>query len=345
MNSTNTAILLINLGTPDGCDISSVRRYLAEFLMDKHVIDVPYLLRWIIVWLFILPFRPKRSANAYQRIWTEQGSPLMIISQEVQNQLATKTSEPVYLAMRYGRPSIRSILSQIHKQHPSLECIKVLPLYPHYALASTQSVIEKTKKEAQTLSISTPIKFRSSFYNDPLYIKALSLSIKRALKPGVDYLLFSYHGIPIRHLGKVDPTSRHCGTKECCERASIAHATCYKHQVKVTTQLVIEQLGLSANQYGISFQSRLGKDPWIPPFTDELIPQLAKKGVRHLAVVCPAFVSDCLETIEEIGMEARDLFLENGGTEFSLIDCLNSDSDWIDALQSMCEDDQTFQPL
>ena len=341
MSYHKKAVLLVNLGSPDSTRISDVRRYLGEFLMDKYVLDVPAFLRWILVYCLIMPFRPKKSAEAYQSIWWDEGSPLIVLSKRLLSLVKAKVSYPVELGMRYGNPSIKFGIERLYQSNPQLEEILLLPLYPHYAMASTKTVIEKTK---EIMSLDYPqlhLKYIESFYNYPAYINALSQSIQDFLNDNdVDYLLFSYHGIPERHVKKTDPTMQHCKKVEnCCHIASEGHRYCYSHHVYKTTELVVEKLGLKKDTYSISFQSRLGNDPWLTPATDAVIEDLGKLGIKRLAVVCPAFVSDCLETLEEIGDEGKELFLESGGESFTLIPCLNERSDWVDAMIELLADD------
>jgi protoporphyrin/coproporphyrin ferrochelatase len=331
------AILLINLGSPDSPSVPDVKTYLDEFLMDPYVIDLPYLLRFAIVKGIILNTRPKKSAEAYQTIWKPEGSPLIIISEQLQAALSKKTDIPIGLAMRYGNPSIHDGIDALVNQHPHLEKIIAVPLYPHYAMASTKTVIEKTNQVISEHFPQLSVDYVPPFYQHPEYIKALSASINHHLPNNVDHLLFSYHGIPVRHVKKTDPTKKHCfKSKDCCMIPnSAAHAVCYPHQIKRTTELVAQHLPLRRDQWSWSYQSRLGTDEWLQPFTDKEFERLAKEGVKNLAVCCPAFVSDCLETIEEIGEEGKEIFKHHGGETFTLIPCLNTDDAWVDALKQV----------
>lgn len=331
---TEHAILLVNLGSPDSTSIPDIKRYLAEFLMDNYVIDLPWPLRAAIVYGPILTFRPKKTAAAYSRVWTKSGSPLVQISKGLQNKVQSKLDKPVYLAMRYGNPSIPDIISTINAEHPNLKALTVIPLYPQYAMSTTLTVEKAIEKAAKTIGLKATISFKSAFYNDPSYIKALVDSAKKQLH-GAEHILFSYHGLPERHLRKTDP-GLHCTSTSCCETPSEAWKTCYKHQAKVTTELFMQVLGNSV-PYSIAFQSRLGPDKWIAPSTEDELIRLAKTGVKRLHVICPSFVSDCLETLEEINMEGRETFLEHGGSTFTYIPCLNTTDEWVNTIVNWCK--------
>ena len=331
------AILLINLGSPSSTNPDDVKVYLDEFLMDEFVIDLPYLVRYLLVKGIILNTRPKKSAEAYASIWWDEGSPLIVLSERFQSKFQQKTPLPVGLAMRYAQPSIQQGIQSLLDDNPSIEHIVAVPLYPHYAMATTRTVVDKTNDVIRDHFSHLTVDFVPPFYQHPAYISALSASIGSHLNKSIDYLLFSYHGIPVRHLKKTDPTKRHCyKVPNCCEvPCDEAHDVCYRHQLVQTTQLVANQLRLDPKQYSISFQSRLGLDEWLKPPTDKEIERLAKEGIKHLAVCCPAFVADCLETLEEMGEEGKEIFLEHGGESFTLIPCLNDDDQWVDALHDI----------
>jgi len=330
--SSRRAVFLVNLGSPDSTSIPDVRRYLNEFLMDERVIDVPWALRRFIISCFILPFRPKKSAHAYENIWTPEGSPLVVTSRKLQKLLGEKIPLPVGLGMRYGNPSIRRGLEELLKDS-SLTEIFMIPLYPHYAMSSFESVVVKAREEIKALGSRVALKVIHPFYDDPLYLDALETSIRPHLEQPWDHILFSYHGIPKRHLLKGDPSKAHCmKVEDCCNVDCAVHKVCYRHQSVHTTQSMVQRLGIPPEKYTTSFQSRLGSEEWCVPYTDQTITRLAQSGIKKLVVLCPAFVSDCLETIEEIGMEGRDNFLEHGGEEFRLIPCLNEHPKWVDAL-------------
>jgi len=327
------AVLLANLGSPDSFDVADVRNYLDEFLMDVNVIDAPLLLRTLIVRGFILPSRPKFSAEAYKKIWTDDGSPLIVSSNKVKDKLINHIGLPIELGMRYGNPSIGSAIKNLKKDNPGLQQILLVPLYPHYARSSFGTVVDKVRSELSNLYPDVKLYILSNFYNNKLYINALSESIKPFIEDGYEHILFSYHGLPERHLRKTDPTKKHClKVENCCIVESPAHQYCYRHQVFETTRLTIEALGISREKYSISFQSRLGWDKWLDPNTEAQLQKLANTGVKKLLVVCPAFVSDCLETLEEIEIRGKEDFLSAGGEELILIPCLNDNQIWIETL-------------
>lgn len=326
------AVLLVNLGSPDSTSVRDVRRYLKEFLLDPRVIDGPWLTRQLVVRCLILPRRPKNTAHAYEQIWTSEGSPLVVISRKVQALLQQRIEFPVELAMRYGNPSIPDVMKNLLMK--GVDEILLLPLYPHYAMSSYETVVERVREVLAEYKAQVQLKILQPFYKDPLYIDALVESAKEELARGYDHLLISFHGLPQRHLKISDPTHAHCMVKEsCCTTPHQAHDTCYRAQAFQTVHHFVAKAGIPSERYSVSFQSRLGRDPWLTPFTDEKIPALAREGVRKLLVLSPSFVSDCLETLEELGMRGKDLFLEAGGKEFALIPCLNEQLSWIDALE------------
>jgi ferrochelatase len=326
-------ILLVNLGSPDSTSVGDVRRYLNEFLMDGRVIDAAWPLRRFIVGMVLIN-RPKESAHAYTKIWTPEGSPLVVISRHVQTKLQACVPVPVELAMRYQNPSITAGLTRL--RDAGVDDVLAIPLFPHYAMSSFESAAEEVKRVAARMAPALKITIQPPFYQNPDYITALVASAKSYLDGGYDHLLFSYHGIPERHLRKSDTTGCHClQMADCCNVASPAHSTCYRAQCFKTVELFVKQAGIPKEKYSVSFQSRLGKDPWLKPYTDFELVEFPKRRIRKLLVMCPAFVSDCLETIEEINMRGRETFLEAGGKEFNQIPCLNEEPLWIDALQNM----------
>ena len=332
-------ILLANLGSPDSPKVKDVRRYLAQFLMDKYVIDVPLILRWLIIYCFILPFRPKKSAEAYASIWWDEGSPLIEISKRFFSKFRKEVSVPVSLGMRYGNPSIQSSIEDLLRQEPELEKINLLPLYPHYAMSSTKTVVEETQHVLKKIRPGVKLEVFPPFYQEEWYISSLLKSIEEVKLDKRRHMLFSYHGLPVRHLIKTDPSGKWCrNQKNCCTTTCNiepnAHETCYSHQVHMTTKKVVENLGLKQDNYTICFQSRLGRDEWIRPSTEETLISLAKKGVEDVTVICPAFVADCLETLEEIKEELKEIFIEHGGKTFEYIPCLNDKDYWVKALAS-----------
>lgn len=325
-------VLLINLGSPESPEPEDVKPYLDEFLMDKYVIDYPYLLRALLVRGIILRKRPESSSEAYKKIWWEEGSPLIVLSERLHKKVLKKTNIPVVLAMRYGKPSIETGLQELADK--GVTEVLLFPLYPQYAMATTLTILALAEEIRKNKFPDMVFSDVPAFYNNPDYIKVLSGSIKKSLENfEYDHLLFSYHGVPERHIKKTDITKSHCkinGT--CCATPSAAHKFCYRHQCYETTRLVVEQLGLEEDKYSVTFQSRLGADKWLEPYTDKEINKMPEKGIKNLAVVTPAFVADCLETLEEIGMRADEDFKEHGGENFHTIPCLNDNDDWVDVV-------------
>lgn len=330
-----TGILLINLGTPDAPDPAPVRRYLREFLSDPRVIDINPIGRFLLLNLIILPFRPKRSAAAYRQIWTAEGSPLLLHGRALAAALRERMPEyPIELAMRYGNPAIEPALTRLREQ--SCDRVVVVPLYPHYAASSTGSSVERVYRIAAKLWNTPYLTVVPPFYEHPAFIGAFSLIGRRqldALAP--DHVLFSFHGLPERHvIASADP-KRCVAQRDCCDHLVDANRNCYRAQCFATARALAAKLGLASDAWSISFQSRLGRTPWIKPYTDEVIPALAKQGVRKLAVFCPAFVADCLETLEEIGIRARADFRAAGGETLELMTSLNSEPVWVEALEHL----------
>ena len=325
-------VLLVNLGSPDSPNPPEVKKYLEEFLMDERVIDAPKLLRTLLVKGIILNTRPKKSAKAYQKIWWEEGSPLIVLSERLQAKVQEKVSVPVALAMRYGNPSIKSGLQALADQ--GVTDTLIIPLYPQFAMATTETILVLAEELRQQHF--SEMKFTSlpAFYHHADYIRVLSNSIQEYLKDKEwEHLLFSYHGVPKRHIRKSDITKSHSKMDgKCCSTPSAAHEFCYSHQCYETTRKVAEYLELKEGTYSTSFQSRLGLDPWLQPYTDKTIEAFAKNGTKKMAVVTPAFVSDCLETLEEIGMEAVEDFEDNGGEHLHVVPCINDREDWINVL-------------
>ena len=322
-------ILLVNLGSPDTPEPKDVKKYLGEFLMDPRVIDVPLWARNLLVKGIILNTRPKASAAAYKKIWWEEGSPLIVISERVQDKLQEKVEFPVALAMRYGSMTIKKGLQQLVDK--GVDEVLLIPLYPQFAMATTETILVLAEEVRKAHFPQLEITDFPAFYNREDYIEVLSNSIKNHLT-GIDYehLLFSYHGVPERHIRKSDITKSHCQIDGlCCKTPSQAHEFCYRHQCLEVTRLVAKALGLEEGTFSTSFQSRLGFDPWLQPYTDRTIERLGKEGVKKMAIVTPAFVSDCLETLEEIAMEGEEIFHEVGGKEFTTVPCLNDDDEWI----------------
>jgi protoporphyrin/coproporphyrin ferrochelatase len=321
-------VLLVNLGSPESPTPAAVKPYLDEFLMDRFVIDVPFLLRALLVRGIILQTRPKKSAAAYAKIWWDEGSPLVVISQRMQKKVQKLVDIPVALSMRYGTMTIQKGLQELKDK--GVTEVMLMPLYPQHAMASTTTIV--VLAEELRAKHFPEMKFTNvpAFYNKDGYIKALANSIKNHLGDyDYDHLLFSYHGIPKRHIRKTDVTKSHCAIDgSCCNTPSPAHEFCYRHQCYETTKQVVKLLGIPEGKYSQTFQSRLAGDKWLTPYTDVEINKMPEKGIKKLAVVTPAFVSDCLETLEEIAMEANHQFKENGGQEFRAIPCMNDDDEW-----------------
>lgn len=325
-------VLLMNLGSPDSTEVKDVRRYLMEFLMDGKVIDYAYPWRLLLVGGIIVPFRAPKSAAAYRSIWTKEGSPLIVISRQLQQQVQQQLSDPVEIAMRYGNPSVAAAYERLMQQQPGLQEVIAVPLYPHFAMSSYETAVDHAKSVHQKGRYPFSLSFIKPFYNEPHYIQALEESLLPYLQQDFDHILFSYHGVPERHLLKSDITGNHClKSGDCCQTASAAHAFCYRHQCFETTRILTQKLQIPESKYSISFQSRLGKG-WVEPFTDARLAALPGEGKKKILVVCPAFVSDCLETLEEIAVEGKEIFLHAGGSSFTFIPCLNTSNAWVNTI-------------
>jgi ferrochelatase len=330
------AVLLVNLGSPDSPSVADVRRYLREFLMDGRVLDAPWPIRFCVVHFAILPSRPKQSAEAYHTIWTPEGSPLVVTSKRVQALLQERLTAPVKLAMRYQNPSIPDAIAEM--AGAKIDEVLLISLFPHYAMSSFETAVERVKEVAAQLGNGMRVHVQPPYFEHPDYIEALVGSARPFLDKPFDHLLFSFHGIPVRHLKKSDPTGRHCQVVEdCCNKPSPAHETCYRAQCFRTVKAFVKRAGLAPDRYSVAFQSRLGREPWLTPYTDKVLEELPKRGVKRLLVICPAFVSDCLETIEEIGMRGRETFEHAGGATYDLIPCLNEHPLWIKTLEGMAK--------
>jgi ferrochelatase len=328
-------ILLMNLGSPDSTSVKDVRKYLNEFLMDKRVIDIPYLARVLLVQGIIVPFRAPKSAEAYRTIWTDKGSPLIDMTRQLQEKVQAHFDEPIEIAMRYGNPGSKEAFDKLMKRSPEITEVIALPLYPHYAMSSYETAVENIKDIHQQYKYPFKLTIIPPYYNNKTYIAALAESIRPYLVKDYDHILFSYHGVPARHIRKSDVTGNHClRSATCCETDSPAHKVCYRHQCFTTTRLVTKELGIPENRYSISFQSRLGKG-WLQPFTDVRLEEMPKEGIKKLLILCPAFVSDCLETLEEIAERGKETFMEAGGTEYTMIPCLNVQPGWIKAVEEL----------
>jgi ferrochelatase len=330
---TKKAVLLLNLGTPDQCEPADVKRYLRQFLNDPRVIDLPAFIRWPLVNLAIIPFRYKKTAAAYQKIWEKAGSPLSIHTSAMQQALGEVLGEEyqVEYGMRYGSPSIDSALNKLN----SCGSITVIPLFPQYSSAATGSAIEELLKPFSGQWNVPEIRIIRDFYNHPGFISAQAELIKQHIAgKNIDQVLFSYHGLPERHINKSECTVK-CDRSNACPVVSSQNLYCYRAQCYATTSLLASELGLTQDQYFHSFQSRLGRTPWITPYTDLVLPELIQKGVKNIAIVCPSFVADCLETLEEINIRAREQWTALGGNQFTFIPCVNSSPLWVNALADM----------
>lgn len=329
-------VLLVNLGSPDAPTPEAVKPYLDEFLMDERVIDLPYLLRAFVVRGIILRKRPAKSAAAYKKIWWKEGSPLIVISKRTQEKIRQRVDIPVALAMRYGNPSLESGLKELADK--GVTEVLLFSLYPQYAMATTETIEvladELVKKKYPQLKVT---KF-PAFYNRPDYIESLANVTQKDLANfDYDHILFSYHGVPERHIKKTDKTGKHKSVKikegeYCCKPGTPEAEFCYRTHCYETTRQMVEKLGIPEDKYTLTFQSRLGIDKWLQPFTADKVRELAQKGVKKLAVLTPAFVADCIETLEEIEMEAGTDFKANGGEQFKMISCLNDDDQWMDTM-------------
>jgi len=326
-------VLLINLGTPDDTSVSAVRRYLKEFLHDPRVIDLPRFWRWLLVDFLILPFRSKKSARAYQQIWLNRESPLLKytrdLSQAVQQDLGDEYQ--VEFAMRYGHPSIASVSKKMVKCAE----IKVIPLFPQYASASTGSAIEETLTQLKARWNIPQITIQRDFFANQDFIHAYAEIITKTLSgKQYDKLVFSYHGLPERHINKSECQAS-CDHLHPCPIVTDANRFCYRAQCYETTRLIAQELQLPEDRYVVAFQSRLGRTPWIKPYTDLELPKLIAQGVKNIAVVCPSFVADCLETLEEVNIRTRAQWQALGGEDFIFVPCLNSNPSWVTALSKM----------
>jgi len=331
-------LLLLNLGTPDDPYPPAVRRYLRVFLSDPRVIDIHPVARQLLLNLVILPFRPARSSEAYRKIWTTRGSPLLFHSQDLASQVqqALGPSWKVVLGMRYGNPATGAALRELH--HAGCSPIHVLPLYPQYASASTGTALERVYAEAATLPVTPVLRVIPDFYVHPGFIGPAA-DLARAAAAEADHVLFSFHGVPERHVKASDFSGAHClSSPGCCDSIQLANRSCYRAQCQATARALAAALALPAERWSVSFQSRLGRTPWIRPFTDEVVPELARRGVRRLAVLCPSFTADCLETLEEIGIRAKEDFLAAGGESLSLVPCVNADPAWAEGVADMARE-------
>ena len=332
-------LLLINLGTPDEPTTAAVRRYLAQFLSDPRVLDINPVGRWLLLHGAILRTRPAKSAHAYRQIWTERGSPLLFHSRDLAAAVQARLGDgwKVALGMRYGSPSIASAFRELRAA--GVDRIVVLPLFPQYASSSTGSAVEELYRVAGAELTVAPIEIRPAFHDDPGFLAAF-VAVGRAALDGfaADHVLFSFHGLPERHMKEGDPSGRHClASPDCCAAITEVNRNCYRAQSFATARELAAGLELADGGWTVSFQSRLGRTPWIKPYTDLVLDELAARGVKRLAVLCPAFVADCLETLEEIGLRARAQFKAAGGEDLILVPSLNATSPWADAVAAIAQ--------
>jgi ferrochelatase len=327
-------LLLINLGTPEAPTIPAVRRYLREFLSDPRVIDIHPIGRWLLLNLVILPRRPRVSAAAYQKIWTDRGSPLLVHSMELARLVARELDGEmeVELGMRYGQPSLAVALDRLRKK--GVRELTAVPLYPQGAASSTGSSLARLYELLKEIWDPLPAKIAGPFFADPDFLDAFAQVARPVLDTArPEHILFSFHGLPERQVRKSDPTASHClSWASCCEQLGPSNRDCYRAQSFFTAHNLAQRLGLSPDRFTVSFQSRLGRTPWIKPYTDLLLLELARRGIKRVAVICPSFVADCLETLEEIGIRGRESFLAAGGEELALVPCLNTHPAWLDAV-------------
>jgi protoporphyrin/coproporphyrin ferrochelatase len=328
-----TGVLLINLGTPDSPSVSDVRSYLSQFLNDPRVIDIPWLLRKMLVNLIIVPFRAPKSAKIYQKLWTDNGSPLLLYSERAKDLLHQSLGNDydVHLAMRYKNPSIPDVMETMRKKNYNK--IIVVPMFPQYASASTGSALEEVMRVLRTWWVIPELKFISQYYDNPLFIKACVAKGKKYDFNEYDHVLFSYHGLPERQVDKVYDEGL-CSDHDCENEITEENKYCYKATCYATTRLLVEQLGIPKEKYTVCFQSRLDKK-WLEPFSDKVVEDCARKGMKKILVFSPAFTADCLETIIEIGDEYQHIFKEHGGEKVQLVESLNDHPVWIDCLKSL----------
>jgi protoporphyrin/coproporphyrin ferrochelatase len=330
-----TGVLLVNLGTPDAPDVPSVRRYLAEFLMDPRVIDTSAIARALLVYGAVLPFRPQKSAAQYRTIWTDRGSPLLSHGLDLRAALAARLGD-VRLAMRYGNPSLTAALDGFEKD--GVGRIVVVPLYPQYASSSTGSTLDAIYSWAASRPVTPVLAVVPPFYAHAGFLDPFAV-VARPATEGADHVLMSFHGLPERQVRATDHSGRHClASPDCCAAIGTANRDCYRAQCFATARGLASRLGLAADRWSVSFQSRLGRTPWIQPFTDVVLPELRKKGVDRIAVLCPSFVADCLETLEEIGVRAREQWSGLGGAGLTLAPSLNADPRWVEGLAGIIEE-------
>lgn len=330
----NEGVLLINLGSPKELSKKSVRQYLRVFLSDDNVVDLPKFFQQFILRLFILPFRPKNTLEAYEKIWTKEGSPLIISTESIANKLTEKTGWNVEYAMRYEEPSIEKALHKFKKNE--INKIYVISLYPHNAMATTVTTELETRNVAMNVSNDFELIFTKPFFDNEEYINAMVNTIRPYVEnKSYDKIIFSYHGIPKRQAKKTDETGEHCfSTSNCCEIENDGSKDCYRSHTRIASDLTAKKLGLKDDQWEIAYQSRIGPG-WLTPFTDKRLAKLPEEGKDNIAILCPSFISDCLETLEEIDIRGRETFLKAGGKNMTYIPCLNDSEDTINLLENL----------
>lgn len=334
--ATLRGLLLVNLGTPDGPTTPQVRRYLREFLSDPYVIDLPAPARWLLLNLIILPFRPAKSAHAYQSIWTPEGSPLLVHSLALVSEVARALEGEfvVQLAMRYGKPSLAQALEALQKK--GVDELVLFPLYPQFSTSCTESTVQRVAKLVAESWPGLVVKLVPAFYEEPVFLEAFEKVARPVLdKARPEHVLMSFHGLPISQVTRLDASKAHCLVRaDCCANVGEVNRHCYRAQCYATARGLAQKLGLSTDRYSVAFQSRL-TSKWIEPFADQRMVELASAGVKRLAILCPAFVADCLETIEEMGLRAQETFRQAGGEELTLVPSLNAHPAWVEAVSTL----------
>ncbi|AIZ34117.1 ferrochelatase [Pseudomonas sp. K1(2024)] len=334
---TDHALLLVNLGSPASTSVADVRRYLNQFLMDPYVIDLPWPVRRLLVSLILIK-RPEQSAHAYASIWWDEGSPLVVLTRRLQAAITPHWPHgPVEVAMRYGQPALPQVLERLAAQ--GVRKVTLAPLYPQFADSTVTTVVEQARKTLAEQKLAMELRVLQPFYDEPDYIDALVASAQPYLQQEYDHLLLSFHGLPERHLKKLDPTGSHClQSANCCETACPqVRKVCYRSQCLASAAAFAKAAGIPDGKWSASFQSRLGRAKWIEPYTETRLDELAAAGVKKLLVMCPAFVADCIETLEEIGDRGKEQFIEAGGEALVLVPCLNDHPQWAQVLAGMCE--------
>ncbi|QRK08765.1 ferrochelatase [Archangium violaceum] len=342
MTPARKGLLLINLGTPDAPETGAVRRYLREFLGDPRVVDIHPVGRWFLLNFIILPFRSPKSAHAYRTIWTEQGSPLMVHSRALEKAVAERLAGEyeVELAMRYGNPSLPDAVARLRAR--GVADFTVLPLYPQEAPSSSGSSLARTYEVLSEPWDVPNVRAVPAFHGHPAFLDAFAEVARPVISDArAEHVLFSFHGVPERHVRRTDASGSHClASAGCCDALTEANRHCYRAQCFATARGLAKRLGLSPDGWSVSFQSRLGRTPWVQPYTDVVLPELAARGVKRLAVMCPAFVADCLETVEEVAIRGREQFLASGGESLTLVPSLNSHPAWVDAVVQLVRESE-----